>query len=132
VPAGCYFGIDNDPSADSDLAADLASYTSTCDGILVRHVLEHDLRWRNILSNALASFRRRMVLVVSTPFVRATIDSHGVHEFATDDCAPELHFCRGDLVRELRGLSFRLEENVPTDSPFGREHVFYVSKDGPA
>ena len=46
--------------------------------------------------------------------------------------APEIHFCRGDLVREFRGVAFRLEENIPTDSPFGREHVFYLCKDGPA
>jgi glycosyltransferase involved in cell wall biosynthesis len=132
VPEGCYVGIDNDPSADSDLASDLASYTSTSDGIFLRHVLEHDLRWRIILSNALASFRRRMVLVVSTPFVRATVENHRVQHPVASGSRPELHFCRGDLVRALHGISFRLEENVPTDSPFGREHIFYICKDGPA
>jgi hypothetical protein len=125
VPAGCYWGIDRDPAACCDQTADLAGYTSATDGIFLRHVLEHDLRWRGILRNALASFRRRMVLVVATPFVRATTE-HRRSE------GPEIHFCRADLVRELRGVAFRLEENVRTDSPFGREHVFYLCKDGPA
>jgi hypothetical protein len=64
VPDRCYCGIDRDPSASRDLAADLAGYTSTTDGIFLRHVLEHDPRWQSNLRNALASFRRRMVLVV--------------------------------------------------------------------
>ena len=132
VPAGCYWGIDHDPSAARDLAADLAGYTSTTDGLFLRHVLEHDSRWRSILQNALASFRRRMVLVVFTPFARATAEHRRVQGPAASDFRPEIHFCRGDLVREFRGVSFRLEENIPTDSPFGREHVFYLCKDGPA
>lgn len=43
VPAGYYWGIDHDPSAACDQAADLASYASTTDGLFLRHVLEHDL-----------------------------------------------------------------------------------------
>jgi hypothetical protein len=132
VPAGCYWGIDRDPSAACDQTADLASYTSTTDGLFLRHVLEHDLRWRSVLRNALASFRLRMVLVVSTPFVRATAEHRRVEGPTAGAFLPEIRFCRGDLVREFRGIPFRLEENVPTDSPFGREHVFYFCKDGPA
>jgi hypothetical protein len=125
LPAGCYRGIDSRPSPDCDAVADLAAYTSAPDGLLLRHVLEHDRRWRGILRNALASFRRRMVLVVSTSFVRATEEHHHAEGVV-------LHFCRRDLVREFGACPFRLEENVPTDSPFGREHVFYLCKDGPA
>jgi hypothetical protein len=114
------------------MVADLADYTSTTDGLVLRHVLEHDRRWPLILRNALASFRRRMVLVVSTPFVRATAESR--RESAPDsDAKPiQIHFCRRDLVAEFDGIPFRLEENVATDSPYGREHIFYLCKDGPA
>jgi glycosyltransferase involved in cell wall biosynthesis len=132
IPAGCYLGIDRDPAACCDLAADLAGYTSTTDGVFLRHVLEHDARWRTILSNALASFRRRMVLVVSTPFVRATTEHDPLQGPTAGALCPEIHFCRTDLVREFRAIPFRLEENLLTDSPFGREHVFYLSKIGPA
>jgi hypothetical protein len=131
VSAGRYRGIDHDPYASCDQAADLADYTSETDGIFMRHVLEHDLRWRSILRNALASFRRRMVLVVYTPFVRATEDHHRVEGPTSGMLLPEIRFCRGDLVREFRGVRFRLEENLPTDSPFGREHIFYLCKDAP-
>lgn len=132
VPPGCYWGIDHDPSCTCDQIADLAGYTSATDGIFLRHVLEHDLRWRIILRNALASFRRRMVLVVYTPFVRATEEHRRVEGLTPGASFPEIRFCRADLVREFRDVHFRLEENVPTDSRFGREHVFYLRKDGPA
>ena len=95
-------------------------------------MLEHDLRWRNILRNALASFQRRMVLVVSTPFVRATEEDHRIPGFTRRNRNPRDSLCSRDLVREFHTIRFRLEENVPTDSPFGREHIFYLSKDGPA
>jgi glycosyltransferase involved in cell wall biosynthesis len=131
VPADRYRGIDSGPSACCDEVADLASYTGAPDGLFLRHVLEHDLRWRRILHNALASFRRRMVLVVHTPFVRATEEHHRVAG-PPGRFVPEIRFCRRDLVREFGSLPFRLEENIPTDSPFGREHVFYLCKDGPA
>src|SRR5262249_1974377 len=132
VPPGQYLGIDRDASGGCDQVADLAGYTSTTAGIFLRHVLEHDPRWRSILRNALASFRRRMVVVVHTPFVRATVEHHRTEGRTSGGSVPEIHFCRADLVREFRGVSFRLEENVQTDSPFGREHVFYLRKDGPA
>ena len=132
VTAGRYRGIDRDPSVSSDLTADLAEYISETDGIFMRHVLEQDLRWRSILRNALASFRRRMLLVLYTPFVRATEDHRRGDGAAHGTSLPEIHFCRGDLVREFRDVHFRLEENVLTDSPFGREQVFYLRKDGPA
>ncbi len=80
----------------------------------------------------LASFTRRMVLVVHTPFVRATEEHHRTLGRADGTLLPEIRFCRADIVREFREVRFRLEENVPTDSPFGREHIFYLSKDGPA
>jgi hypothetical protein len=132
VPAGCYRGIDHDSSSCCDEIADLARYTSAPDGIFLRHVLEQDLHWRRILRNALASFRRRMVLVVYTPFVRATEEHHRLEGLTPGTLRPEIRFARGELVREFRDVAFRFEENVPTDSPFGREHVFYLSKDGPA
>jgi hypothetical protein len=132
VRAGCYHGINSRPSSGSDRVADLASYTSAADGIFLHHVLEQDLRWRRILRNALTSFRHRLVLVVSTPFVRATEEHHRRERSDCGESVPAIRFCRGDLIREFGSLPFRLEENVPTVSPFGREHVFYLNKDGPA
>ena len=132
MPTGFYRGIDRDPSAACDQTADLAGYTSTTDGLLLRHVLEHNLHWRGVLRNALASSAAAWSWSYphrSSEPPRSTTAWRGPPRAPS---LPEIRFCRGDLVREFRGVPFRLEENVPTDSPFGREHVFYLCKDGPA
>src|SRR5262245_11452030 len=41
-----YRGIDGTWSRFADHVADLAEYKSSIDGIFLRHVLEHDYRWR--------------------------------------------------------------------------------------
>lgn len=56
-----YIGIDG-TAGYADQVSDLRLRRSDVDGILIRHVLEHNLDWRTILENALDSFRRRLVL----------------------------------------------------------------------
>ena len=64
-----YLGIDGSESPAADMIVDLREYTSDADGILLRHVLEHNpTGWRQILSNAVQSFSKKMVLVIYTPF----------------------------------------------------------------
>jgi glycosyltransferase involved in cell wall biosynthesis len=130
IPLENYRGVDDHPSSLGQVVADLADFRSTTDGILLRHVLEHDRRWRTILRNALASFRKRMVIVISTPFKHATTEV--VRTEREQSAHVEIHFARADLVREFRGIAFRIEENVKTESPHQREHLFYLSKVGPA
>ena len=68
VPAGKYRGIDGSHSPFADEVVDLTTYTSEAEGVFIRHVLGHDHAWEAILRNAVASFRRKLVLVLFTPF----------------------------------------------------------------
>lgn len=83
--------------------ADLTSYRVPSDGILLRHVLELNDRWRDILANALAAFRRRLVIVTFTgdaPVSQRLKMKSGwpVHVFRTD----EIRLALGPhLVRDL-------------------------------
>ena len=64
-----YIGIDGSESPAADAVVDLSKYTSDVEGILVRHVLEHNpIGWRQIFMNAIESFSKKMVLVIYTPF----------------------------------------------------------------
>lgn len=63
---GDYRGIDG-TAGKADIVADLSSYRSVVDGVFMRHVLEHNLDWRTILDNALASFQKRMTLITFLP-----------------------------------------------------------------
>jgi SAM-dependent methyltransferase/glycosyltransferase involved in cell wall biosynthesis len=116
-----YRAIDGSPSLAVDGVVDLRTYRSEADCILLRHVLEHSADWQRILENALRSFRRRMVLVVSTPFAAET------QEIATWQGIPDLAFRKDELVAHFDGLAWR-EETVATNTEYLREHVFYVER----
>ena len=46
---------------------DLKTYTSDCEAIHIRHVLEHNYMWANILENALKSARKKLVITMFIP-----------------------------------------------------------------
>ncbi len=60
---GCsYRGVDGSPSPFASIWADLVHYHSVVPGIFMRHVLEHNRDWPEILDNAVGSFTRRMAI----------------------------------------------------------------------
>lgn len=65
-------GIDGSCTPFADEIADLTTYTSAVDGILLRHVLDHNYAWEAILGNAIASARRKIVVVLFLPTVPET------------------------------------------------------------
>jgi SAM-dependent methyltransferase len=116
-----YRAVDGSPSLGVDRVVDLRRYRSDADCIFMRHVLEHNPEWRTILENALGSFRRRMVLVVFTPFADET------HEIGSWRGIPDLALRKADVVACFAGLDWR-EETVETNSEYLREHVFYLER----
>jgi hypothetical protein len=125
VHAGSYVGIDGSGTK-ADRLADLQTYTSRTSCVFMRHVLEHNANWRTILGNALASFEKRMVLVIFTPFgptTRIIATSNKV----TTVPVPDISFRRADLIEAFGAVSFR-EESLRTDTQYGVEHIFYLEK----
>lgn len=119
-----YVGVDGSASPYADKVADLLEYRSQADGILIRHVLEHNYDWPLILRNAVESFRRRMCLVFFLPLAPYTsmyaVNPSGV---------PNLHVGRIPLMGILAGLEVR-EETVPRNdsSPHKAEFMVYVER----
>lgn len=120
-----YRGIDGSSQYADDIV-DLREYRSDVDCIFMRHVLEHNADWRPILANATASFRRRMVLVVFTPFTESTRQIATETEF-TSIPVPDISFRREDLIAFFQLCTWS-EESVKTDTQYGTEHVFYLEK----
>src|SRR3954447_20891825 len=56
VDADRYVGFDGSSTPFADRVVDLTDFGYASDGILLRHVIEHDYEWRKILHNAAASF----------------------------------------------------------------------------
>jgi hypothetical protein len=104
------------------LTADLATYESTRpDGILMRHVLEHNDSWAEILVNALSSFTRRMVLVTFIPLVPVT--------FCAGPGSPgrDWNFAREDLAGPMAEL-LAGDFEMTTRTAFGSEHVWLLER----
>jgi hypothetical protein len=123
---GPYRGIDGSQSRFADVIADLCTYTSRSEGLFMRHVLEHNQDWQRILRNAVASFTRRMVLVVFTPLADCTAVLCN-REYAPGLFIPDISFARRDLVREFEDLLVG-EESLRTATQYGVEHVFYLER----
>lgn len=120
--AGRYKGIDGSPDAAqfADEICDLRDYHSEVDGIFMRHILEHNWDWETILGNVMGSFRKRLTLILFTPFgdVTQPLQPWGLIDMS---------FREEDITRFFEGCSFRVE-SVKTDTQYGVEHIFYVER----
>lgn len=116
---GAYVGVDMAPGY-ADVVADLRTYRSDVDGIFMRSVLEHNHDWRAILDNALASARKRLVLVLFTPMQPATVNI-----IDTPNGIPNIGFAAEDIESAFGDREFR-HEDWYTDTVFGFERLYVV------
>lgn len=114
-----YRGIDGSETRFADIVADLFNYRSKADGVFLRHVLEHDYRWAQILENAAWSARRKLVVVLFTPM------SDKTHEIAwnEDPGVPDLSFCIDDLEAILLDKFDLKYQQLETKTQYGSETV---------
>lgn len=122
VEADRYRGIDGSHSPFADEVVDLAAYRSSVPGLFMRHVLEHDFRWAQILDNAVASFTERMVLILFTPLAAETHDI----EWEPDPGVPNIAFHLEDITDRLTGCW--TAETIGTPSKYGTETILRVSR----
>ena len=124
-----YVGIDGSRSPYADLIVDLLQYTSSADAVHVRHVLEHNPGWAQILANALRSFRKRMVLTLFTPFQDATRVIARYPNFNGSGAEMvDIGFAREDIVSAFGKATWFSVENIRTDTQYGLEHVFFLER----
>lgn len=126
-PRNCV-GLDGSRSPFADRIVDLETYTSDVDGIFMRHVLEHNYRWRTILANALASFRKKMVLAIFTPWSDG--ETREIR-FVERVGVPDIAFRQGDIVDMLEGLDWELRELRSAQVIYGQEHLFLIARPAP-
>lgn len=117
-----YIGIDGSPGF-AERVADLREYREPSDGILLRHVLEHNYDWPSILRNALASARKRVVIVLFLSMKRHTelyaIDQNGI---------PALHISEEIFASLMPHKVTPLILPRSDESPHKEEWVYVVDK----
>lgn len=123
IEAGRYRGIDGSESKFADEVVDLATYTSSTEGLFMRHVLEHSYRWEQILNNAIASFSKRMVLVIFTPFAEET----QVIALNSEPEVPDISFRREDITNCFKDCDWS-SEDLFTPTQYSTESIFFISK----
>lgn len=96
----CYIGIDGSITPWCDKVANLMTYKSKPSGLLIRHVLEHNYEWRVILKSAVASFQKRMALVMFIP--PSDEDTIITPKICVDPIAgftvPDISCCKKDII----------------------------------
>jgi hypothetical protein len=90
----------------------------------MRHVIEHNYSWKEILDNAINSFTKKFCLILFTPFGPETREI--AHNRAHGVDVPDLSFCRADIEGRFSGLHWKLFDNIATDTGYGIEHVYLV------
>jgi hypothetical protein len=121
---GGYLGVDGSRSKYCDLVADLRKRKSHVPGILLRHVIEHNVAWRTIVKNAIASATKTVVIVLFTPFQEKTHAIGWSDEIGVPDIGFSLDEMRAHLPKKT-------EEHLNISSPstqYGVEHLFVVEK----
>jgi hypothetical protein len=79
---------------------DLRYYTSSVEGILLRHVLDHNWCWEQILQNAIASFQKQLAIVIWLPMTAGETIQVDTNFLGTPDLripADRLEKLLGDL-----------------------------------
>ncbi len=126
---GRYIGVDGSKSPFADRIAELTTYRSRVDGILLRHVLEHNYNWPKVLDGAVKSFRKRLCVVLFTPFADTTRELRHNRKSGVD--VPDLSLSTSEIEAHFEGLNWRLDRDIVSKSQYGVEHVYYVWRPEP-
>lgn len=119
-----YRGLDCSHTPHADEIVDFVEYRSHVPAIFMRHVLEHNAEWEKVLRNALDSFTERMALVLFTPYAEVTTQIG----WDDDTHSPDYSFSKEDIARVIGAIPYTLEENIPTQTMYKAEHVYYLEQ----
>ena len=122
--AGEYVGIDGS-GPHVEVMADLVDYTSEVEGICLRHVLEHNDEWRAILTNALGSMRKRLVIILSVPLAETDTEV----SFDESVGMPHISLCQKELMEMVMKLPPAKDAVRADITQIGTETYVFVSMD---
>lgn len=117
-----YRNIDAGTHKRIDKTVDLVNYRSNGYNILIREVLEYIPEWKKVLENAKASFKDKLCLIISTPFIERTAVT-----YISPSGVKERSFRKKDILDEFKGYKLK-EETIKTDHLYNQDFILYVQK----
>jgi hypothetical protein len=124
LPPDRYRGIDGTASPRSAEVVDLVTYRSTVPGVFMRHILEHNYEWAQILDNALASFTERMALILFTP-EQATTEEIA---FRSDVGVPDIAFRLTDIIDRFPPDVTYTVQRILSATQYGCETILLLER----
>ncbi len=115
-----YRGIDGSSSPFADEIDDLATRQTSVAGIVLRHVLEHNDNWQEVLDNAIACARERLCIVLFTPLAEETTVLHREPDYGD---VPVISFSLVDICDRLRVREGARWDIVTLESPSTTHHT---------
>ena len=123
-----YQGIDGSPSPFPHEVRDLrerATINHYCDGILIRHVLEHIEEWPLVWRNALLAATHRICLVLRVPLAETAQRLLAVG----GNGAPEYSLYLWDIVAPMHRAGFTgIWQTFASQTEYGQETIFYCER----
>lgn len=121
-PENC-IGVDGTDTPFTDVVVDLREYTSNTPGLHMRHVIEHNLDWDEVLRNASVSFTDKMVLTLFTPM------SDETKQIAWNEVVdvPDMSFCDTDIVKFFPDCDITYTD-YKTVTQYGVERVYLIER----
>ena len=124
-------GVDgSDTKFASKKFINLREYTSDCEAIHIRHVLEHNYAWYEILKNAMLSAERKIVITFFIPLNDTT--THEInHNKRIGVDVPDMSISRSDfmeIVNRYKPYSV-VTEKFKTKTVYGEEEIVYITLD---
>ena len=107
---------------------DLVNYISTCDGIFMRHVLEHNYDWEKILTNVVNSATKKICIVLFTPLAENTVELAHNLKFGVD--VPDLSLNKNkmeEIINTVNPKTVKYETHV-TKTGYKQETVIFIEK----
>jgi hypothetical protein len=122
-------GVDgsNTPHAEKKFV-DLTTYTTICDGIFMRHVLEHNYEWESILKNVISSASKKVCIILWVPFAENTIEIYHSKDQGVD--VPDLSLSKSRFEEIVNSFNPKnvVYEKYYTETQYGQEIVVYIEK----
>jgi hypothetical protein len=120
-------GVDgsNTPFAQKKFV-DLVNYVSNCDGIFMRHVLEHNYEWDKILHNAIKSANKKICVVMFIPFNDDETKQLAFNSIGVPDLAISKNKFYS-ILQEYSNIKYSCV-NYKTETQYGYEQIIYIEK----
>lgn len=127
IHEGAYTGIDGSNTPFADAIQDLSTYTSRCESILLRHVLEHDAKWPSIWRNALQSAQDTIVLILFTPISQESTITNAIDkQTGVPDLSPAINSILAEAIRANKQLVHT--QHIQSETRYASETILVFQR----